>query len=97
MTPHLHLSEEMAKRERTEERATAALLALELMHEIRNPLDALDNLIYLSLQKAGEPETVRGYLRLAQEQTATLSQISANVLDSQGVPSCPSQLVSWRW
>jgi signal transduction histidine kinase len=50
------------------------------MHEIRNPLDALDNLIFLSLEKASEPETVRNYLRLAQEQTATLSQISANVL-----------------
>jgi signal transduction histidine kinase len=81
MTPHEHLIEETAKREKADERATAGLLALELMHEIRNPLDALDNLIYLSLQKAGEPETVRGYLRLAREQTATLSQISATVLD----------------
>jgi signal transduction histidine kinase len=51
------------------------------MHEIRNPLDALDNLLYLGFQKAGEPETVQSYLRLAREQTATLSQISANVLD----------------
>jgi signal transduction histidine kinase len=80
MTPHEHPSETTAKREKAEERATAALLALELMHEIRNPLDALNNLIYLSLEKAGEPETVRNYLRLAREQTATLSQMSANVL-----------------
>jgi nitrogen-specific signal transduction histidine kinase len=71
MTPHEHVIEETAKREKAEERATAALLALELMHEIRNPLDALDNLLYLSFQKAGEPETVRSYLRLAREQTAT--------------------------
>lgn len=51
------------------------------MHEIRKPLDALDNLLYLSFQKAGEPEAVRNYVRLAREQTATLSQISATVLD----------------
>jgi signal transduction histidine kinase len=89
MTPHEHLTEETAKRERAEERATAGLLALELMHEIRNPLDALDNLLYLSFQKAGEPETVRGYLRLAREQTATLSQISANVLDFAGCSLLP--------
>jgi signal transduction histidine kinase len=81
MTPHEHLIEETAKREKADERATAGLLALELMHEIRNPLDALDNLLYLSFQKADEPETVRSYLRLARERTATLSQISANVLD----------------
>jgi signal transduction histidine kinase len=81
MTPHEHLIEETAEREKADERATAGLLALELMHEIRNPLDALDNLLYLSFQKAAEPETVRNYLRLAREQTSTLSQISANVLD----------------
>jgi signal transduction histidine kinase len=81
MTPHEHLTEEMAKKEKADERATAGLLALELMHEIRNPLDALDNLLYLSFQKAGEPEAVRNYVRLAREQTATLSQISATVLD----------------
>jgi signal transduction histidine kinase len=81
MTPHEHLIEETAKREKSDARATAGLLALELMHEIRNPLDALDNLLYLSFQKAGEAETVRSYLRLAREQTATLSQISGNVLD----------------
>jgi signal transduction histidine kinase len=80
MTPHEHLTEETDKKEKAEERATAGLLALELMHEIRNPLDALDNLIYISLEKAGEPEKVRKYLRLAREQTATLNQISANVL-----------------
>lgn len=45
-----------------------------MMHEIRNPLEALNNLIYLGLEKADEPETVRQYLRLAQEQTAALGE-----------------------
>jgi signal transduction histidine kinase len=74
-----HLSKETA-REKAEARATAGLLALEMMHEIRNPLEALNNLIYLGLEKADEPETVRQYLRLAQEQTTALSEISSYVL-----------------
>jgi signal transduction histidine kinase len=57
--------------------------------EIRNPLDALDNLIYLRLKQAGEPEKVRQYLRLAREQTAILSQISATVLDFARCPLLP--------
>jgi signal transduction histidine kinase len=81
MTPQEHPSEKTAEREKAEVRATAALLALELMHEIRNPLQALDNFIYLGLEKTAEPEAVQNYLRLAQEQIAILSQISANVLD----------------
>ena len=52
MTPHEHLIEETAKREKSDARATAGLLALELMHEIRNPLDALDNLLYLFRRRA---------------------------------------------
>jgi phosphoglycerate-specific signal transduction histidine kinase len=35
---------------KAEERATTGLLALEVMHEIRNPLEALNNLIFLALQ-----------------------------------------------
>jgi signal transduction histidine kinase len=80
MTPQEHPSRKAANREKAEERATAELLALELMHEIGNPLEALNNLIYLGLEKAANPEAVRTYLRLAQEQIATLNEISANVL-----------------
>jgi signal transduction histidine kinase len=67
-------------RAKAEERVTAGLLALEMVHEIRNPLEALSHLIYLGLEKADEPETVRQYLRLAQEQTAALGEISSNIL-----------------
>jgi signal transduction histidine kinase len=74
-----HISKEAA-REKAEERASAGLLALEMMHEIRNPLEALNNLIYLCLEKADEPETVRQYLRLAQEQTAALGETSSYIL-----------------
>lgn len=50
------------------------------MHEIRNPLEALGNLVYLTLQEANQPETVRKYMELAEEQIATLNRISAQVL-----------------
>jgi signal transduction histidine kinase len=50
------------------------------MHEIRNPLEALSNLLYLTLEKADEPEAVRSYVRLAQEQAAVLSGIASDIL-----------------
>jgi hypothetical protein len=37
---------------RTNELALAGRLALELMHEINNPLDALGNLTYLALEES---------------------------------------------
>jgi signal transduction histidine kinase len=69
-----------ALRETAEAPAVAAQLALEMVHEIRNPLEALSNLIYLTLERADEPEVVRSYMHLAREQTATLNEISSNVL-----------------
>ncbi len=55
---------------KTEEQAIAGRLALEVMHEIRNPLEALSNLTYLAIMEADDAEKVRGYLRLAEEQMA---------------------------
>jgi signal transduction histidine kinase len=66
--------------QKAEERATAGQLALEVMHEIRNPLEALGYLTYLSLQEADDPEKVRMYMRLAEEQMATLNQIASQTL-----------------
>ncbi|HEY1986882.1 MAG TPA: ATP-binding protein [Terracidiphilus sp.] len=66
--------------QRAEERATAGQLALEVMHEIRNPLQALGYLVYLTLQDAEEPEKVRHNMRVAEEQMATLSRIAGEPL-----------------
>jgi signal transduction histidine kinase len=66
---------------RSEERATAGQLALEVMHEVRNPLEALGHLIYLGLQEANDAEKVQKYLRLAQEQMGTLTQIAGQTLE----------------
>jgi signal transduction histidine kinase len=66
--------------QRSEERATAGQLALEVMHEVRNPLEALGHLTYLASQDANDPAEVQRYMRLADEQLATLSHIAGVTL-----------------
>ncbi len=82
--------------QKSEERATAGQLALEVMHEIRGPLEALGHLAYLALEEAENPERVRDYIRRAQEQIATLTQIASQTLGfarTSHVPH-PSDLVN---
>ncbi len=63
-----------------EKRATAGQLALELMHEIRNPLEALGNLVFLARGDANSSEELQYYMRLAEEQLATLNQLVSHTL-----------------
>jgi signal transduction histidine kinase len=65
----------------------AGLLALEIMHEVRNPLEALGNLNYLAQQEADTPQKVREYLSLADEQIRILSQIAKQTLGFAKVSS----------
>jgi signal transduction histidine kinase len=65
---------------RAEERATAGQLAMEVIHEIRNPLQALEYLVFLTLRDAEDTEKVRGYMQGAEEQIATPSQIATGTL-----------------
>lgn len=65
---------------KAEERATAGQLALEVMHEIKNPLEALSNLVYLALQEAENPDKVREYMQLAEEQMSHLRQTTEHTL-----------------
>lgn len=65
---------------KAEERATAGQLALEVIHEIQNPLQALHHINYLALAEARYPTRVRKYLRMADEQLATLGQITSQTL-----------------
>jgi signal transduction histidine kinase len=62
-----------------EERLLPGQFALEVMHEIRNPLDALGNLVYLAAEAADIAE-VRGHLTAAKEQIVTLHQIAGQSL-----------------
>lgn len=64
----------------SELRAAAGRLALEMMHEIRGPLDALGNFIYLALEDADKPAQVRSYLELAKEQAAHINTIASQTL-----------------
>ncbi len=65
---------------KSEERAAAGQLALELVHEIRNPLEAFGNLLFLAYGDADNPEKVRTYIRMAEEQWATLNQLVERTL-----------------
>jgi signal transduction histidine kinase len=65
---------------RAEIRATIGQLALEMIHEIRNPLEALSHLTFLARQQSEEPEKVRNFLSLAEEQMAHLRYISGKTL-----------------
>ena len=65
---------------RAEARATVGQLALEVMHEIRNPLQAMWYLTGLAREGADDPEKVREYMRLAGEQMVTLGQIADQTL-----------------
>lgn len=66
--------------EAEDQRVTAGLLALEIMHEIRNPLETLGHLSYLTYQEAENPEQVRSYMRMAEDQLRHLSRIASQTL-----------------
>ena len=70
----------IVSREAKDQRATAGQLALEIMHEIRNPLETLGHLSYLAYQQADDPDQVRNYMRMAEEQIRTLSRIASQTL-----------------
>jgi hypothetical protein len=61
-------------------RATWGRLALEMIHEIRNALEALNNLTFLAWQEADNFDKARDYLQLAQEQLSTLLYTSTKTL-----------------
>jgi signal transduction histidine kinase len=65
---------------KAEERAVAGQLALEVMHEIRNPLEALANLVYLTSMEAEDQEKVQEFMRLAEEQIAQANRIASQTL-----------------
>ena len=67
----------------------AGQLALEMMHEIRNPLEALGHLNFLALEDVEDPEQVRKYLLLAQEQIATLTCLARQTLGFTKVAGPP--------
>ena len=62
------------------QRTTAGQLALEMMHEIRNPLETLGHLTYLTLEEKNDPDKVEKYMLLAAEQMKMLNRIASQTL-----------------
>jgi signal transduction histidine kinase len=89
------LAMQVLPEDKVQERIAAGQLALEVMHEIRNPLEALGHLVYLTGQQAGDPEKVLKYTRMAEEQMATLNRIVSQTLGfaRTAAVSKPSDLV----
>jgi signal transduction histidine kinase len=65
---------------KNDERATAGQLALEMMHEIRNPLETLGHLTYLTLEEKNDPDQVEKYMLMAAEQMTMLNRIASQTL-----------------
>ena len=65
---------------KSEERAIAGQFALEMVHEIKGPLEALGHLTYLALEDIDDPKKVRNYLQLAEEQMELLRQVTSQTL-----------------
>ena len=76
--------------ETRDQQITAGQLALEVIHEIRNPLEALGHLTYLTLQGSDDPEKVTRYMCMAQEQVATLNRIVSQTLGYARTGSKPT-------
>ena len=64
----------------SDQRTTAGQLALEMMHEIRNPLETLGHLTYLTLEEKNDPDKVEKYMLLAAEQMKMLNRIAGQTL-----------------
>jgi len=72
------------------EQALAGRFALEVMHEIRNPLEAVGYLIHLAHEE-DDPLTVREHLRQANEQMATVHQIASQTLSLARILPAPME------
>ena len=75
-----------------DERSTAGMFALEVMHEIRNPLEAIGHLTYLARMEADQPEQVRRYMLRAEEQLAILNRIASQTLGFARVAESPKSI-----
>lgn len=74
------LSKENGSTLKINQRVAAGQLALEMIHEIRNPLEALGHLTYLTLEEPRDAEQVIRYMQMAEEQIATMTRIVSQTL-----------------
>jgi C4-dicarboxylate-specific signal transduction histidine kinase len=74
----LRLAEESLRR--SERLAIAGRFAGAIVHEVNNPLEALNNLIYLTKQAAQHPDQVRRNMQVAETQLSRLGEITRKTL-----------------
>lgn len=65
---------------KTEKLAATGRLAASIAHEINNPLEAITNLLYLLHTHDELPETVRGYVEMAEHEVQRISEITQQTL-----------------
>jgi len=63
-----------------EKLAAVGRLATSISHEINNPLEAVTNILYLMSIHEELPESMRGYVSIAQAEVARVSQIATQTL-----------------
>ena len=90
------ISRDITQQKRTEEAlrrnerlATAGRLTAAIAHEIRNPLEALINLVYLARRDAASRDE---YLRLAEQEIGRLDSIAQQALGFVRETTAPEQL-----
>ena len=66
---------------RAEQRSLAGLSTLNVIHEIRNPLEALTNIVYLTNQYSADQASVRRYMSLAKEQLVNIDAVVCQALN----------------
>jgi PAS domain S-box-containing protein len=74
---------------RSEKLATAGRLAANIAHEINNPLAAMANLLYLSLEDPSLSETTRNYLKLADQELTRTAHVTTQTLKFHKQTSAP--------
>lgn len=75
---------------RSEKLASVGRMAASIAHEINNPLAAVTNTLYLARMSANEPELVRQYLDMADDELKRVSHITRQTLGFYRESSAPT-------